>query len=691
MLPVYCSQGHANAPNNRFCLTCGEKLAAMQAGTILGNRYRIVSQIGHGGFGRTYLAEDVHRFNEICVLKEFAPQVQGNYALEKAEELFEREAGVLYKLNHPQIPRFRELFRATLEGQDRLFLVQDYVAGQTYRQLLEAHRQRSSYFSELEIRQLLEQILPVLQYLHSVGVIHRDISPDNLILRSSDQLPVLIDFGGVKQVAAAATSKYTSSAEAVPVTRLGKVGYAPEEQMRQGIASPESDLYALAVTALVLLTGKEPADLLDLTGRSHPWKQLVSLSPDLTALLTQMLAANPAQRFASAQAVLQALRLCSPLPAAAFPAAVSLTPPPASTPLAISTGQGRKSQSVTGPLNTVPVNLGQGTGQTLSPTFPTPPSPHSPTSSWFRSLLFLLLPLALLAGAGWWWRDLWLPRLEQISQVTPVEPSQQSPLEAEAQAAKVNFGFLVKLANATFDQRYPDQAGRILTSADTDAQWRQNWLDIANEWLKLLQQHLSSEARQKLGSYTEADRNQWKQTINQLYVGSRSLYDLTDAQFFHLFPRQRGKEFLNQPIGQVWHGIAVDQIRALQSGKTLERIEFEPGQFSKQVEGELEPGGGRVYLANLSAEQIMRLNLQAPSQSSLLSIYLPRPTKEQPFLLEDSTDLTWAGTLPQSGYYEIVVVNTADQPIRYQLSLAVDNVTSTPVQPEKAEAPEAKD
>jgi serine/threonine-protein kinase len=659
MSPVYCSQGHINAPEHRFCSTCGEKLAvSIQSGIILGNRYRIVSQLGHGGFGRTYLAEDVHRFNETCVLKEFAPQVQDPYAVQKAEELFEREAGVLYQLHHPQIPRFRELFRATLEERERLFLVQDYVEGQTYRQLLESRRQQGACFSEPEIYQLLEQLLPVLQYLHSAGVIHRDISPDNLMLRSSDQIPVLIDFGGVKQVAAAATVKYTSTAEtAVPITRLGKLGYAPAEQMQQGIASPQTDLYALAVTALVLLTGKEPADLLDPTERTQPWQQF-SFSPHLTALLTQMLAPSSASRFASAQEILQTLESV-PSAASSPPSSIASTPTLNSSP-------------------TQPVSL------------PSPPSPVTPSPSflWLKTLLFLL-SLLLLAGAGWWWRDR-LPHFSQTPNVTPAEPNQQNALETQAQAAEVDFAYLVKLTNTTFDQRYPDQAGRILTSADIDAKWRQNWAEIANNWLTLIQQHLSLEARRKLGSYTADDRSQWKQTINQLYVGSRSLYDLTDAQFFHLFPEQRGKNFLDQPIGQIWQGIATDQIRDLQNGKTLERIEFESGQFSKQIDGELKAGGGRVYIANLGAGQIMRLNLQAPDKSSLLSIYLPRPTKAQPVLLEDSSDLTWTGTLPQSGYYEIVVVNSADQPIRYQLTLAVDNISSTPAQLKPAEAPEAK-
>ena len=114
-------------------------MLCIQPGQILSNRYAIVRQLGQGGFGRTYLAEDINRFREACVLKEFSPQVQTPYVLEKAEELFQREATVLYKLQHPQRPKFRELFRTNLSGKEYLFLVQDYVQGQNYRTLLD-HR-----------------------------------------------------------------------------------------------------------------------------------------------------------------------------------------------------------------------------------------------------------------------------------------------------------------------------------------------------------------------------------------------------------------------------------------------------------------------------------------------------------------------------------------------------------------------
>lgn len=100
---------------------------------------------------------------------------------------------MLHKLQHPQIPRFWEFF-----GDDkRLFLVQDYIEGKTYQSLLEERIAAGQTFSEGEIIELLRQLLPVLSYLHSLGIIHRDISPDNLICRASDKLPVLIDLGGV--------------------------------------------------------------------------------------------------------------------------------------------------------------------------------------------------------------------------------------------------------------------------------------------------------------------------------------------------------------------------------------------------------------------------------------------------------------------------------------------------------------
>ncbi|MEM8807995.1 MAG: serine/threonine-protein kinase [Cyanobacteria bacterium P01_G01_bin.38] len=285
----------------------------------LGARYQILRELGQGGFGLTYLAEDLHRFQELTVLKEFVPQVDNPALLTKAKQLFEREAGVLYQLQHPQIPRFRELLRVpTSEGRERLFLVQDYVEGPTYRDLLSNRQRYGGHFNETEITQLLYQLLPVLDYLHSVGVVHRDISPENLILRNADGLPVLIDFGSVKQLAAEVQQRLEASSpnsfsshlptSAPTPTRIGKTGYVPPEQLQTGTADPTSDLYGLAATVLVLATGREPGELYDAYHGVWNWSRHIALGPELSRALDQMLAFAPRDRLASATAVLQVLR-----------------------------------------------------------------------------------------------------------------------------------------------------------------------------------------------------------------------------------------------------------------------------------------------------------------------------------------------------------------------------------------------
>lgn len=270
------------------------------ADTVLQNRYRITQTLGQGGFGRTYLAQDQRRFNELCAIKELIPIVTGGYAWEKAKELFEREAAILYQIQHPQVPEFRERF----EQDQRLFLVQDYVAGKTYRALLDERKSSGSAFKEEEVSQLLRSLLPVLEYLHSQGIIHRDIAPDNIILRDSDNLPVLIDFGVVKELA----TKLKSPGNTTPVTTVGKYGYAPSEQIQTGRAYPSTDLYALAVTAIVLLTGKEPQDLFDEHHLTWNWQPWVSVNPQLVSVLNQMLNPKPGDRYQNAADVLQALQ-----------------------------------------------------------------------------------------------------------------------------------------------------------------------------------------------------------------------------------------------------------------------------------------------------------------------------------------------------------------------------------------------
>jgi serine/threonine protein kinase len=269
-------------------------------GTVLQSRYRTIQILGQGGFGRTYLAEDQRRFNELCAIKELIPTATEAEVWEKAQELFQREAAILYQIEHPQVPKFRERF----EQDQRLFLVEDYVAGKTYRAILSERQAVGQALTGAEVLELIRSLLPVLEHIHSRGIIHRDISPENIILRDSDTKPVLIDFGVVKELA----SRLQSPDSTMPVTTVGKLGYAPTEQMQTGEAYPSSDLYTLAVTAIVLLTGREPADLFDDTQLTWNWQRWARVNPQFAQVLDRMLSYVPGDRYQTTADVARALQ-----------------------------------------------------------------------------------------------------------------------------------------------------------------------------------------------------------------------------------------------------------------------------------------------------------------------------------------------------------------------------------------------
>lgn len=627
-------------------------------GITLNNHYRIVRELGHGGFGRTYLAEDAHRFNEPCVLKEFAPQVHGSYALQKSEELFEREAGVLYKLQHNQIPRFRELFRVSISDRGYLFLVQDYVPGQTYRFLLDARKRQGLRFIEAEINQLLIQILPVLEYIHSLGVLHRDISPDNLILRLSDGMPVLIDFGGVKQVAATVESLFAeANGTPAPATRIGKLGYAPVEQMQMGIVYPHSDLYALAATVLVLLTGKEPHQLIDSQTLHWNWRAECSLSPNLSLVLDKMLAQQPSQRYSSAREVMLALSGNPPLQPPLPPAPdFGFTQPPDHSPIPVPAPAPK--------LPGTPVRVAAIGNQQKMP-------------AW-KMVLFVVAVLSSMGGIGWLAGNSLLnlqSKVQKVSQPPSPKQQQEDALQARFVKLKIDDRFYngyVNLVDETFYAKYPELGGRLLKEGDDDRQWRLMWQKIGDELLDKLE-NLSSDARARLGTYDTTDLDGWKTEVNKLNLSSRALYDLADARFFYWFPEQpRDRNLIGKPIGQIWQAITADALASLQAGATVESVEFDRRSNSKSLTGNLKPGEGKAYIARFAQNQTLRVNLQAPRQSTLLSIYTPGRTKGARALLEDAEGLSWSGLLDDAGYYEFVVVSQASEPIAYELKLTAE-------------------
>lgn len=282
--------------------------AEIEIGTIIKNRYQIQGVLGRGGFGRTYLASNIERCGELCVLKVFLPTDTDQEAIQRSRKLFEREARVLYKINHPQVPTFLAWF----EEAERLFIVQEYIDGKTYFRLLKERQKQGNLFSESEVIQWLKDLLPVLAHLHENNIVHRDISPDNIMLPRGQSKPVLIDFGLVKQkVSQIWVNNARSVDESEHLSFVGKFGYSPPEQIRVGQCYPCSDLYALAVTAIVLLTGREPLALIDQQSLDWRWQAYISSDSKLRPILSKMLAEKPMNRYQSAQEVLSLLERSS--------------------------------------------------------------------------------------------------------------------------------------------------------------------------------------------------------------------------------------------------------------------------------------------------------------------------------------------------------------------------------------------
>jgi serine/threonine protein kinase len=265
-------------------------------GTLLQNRYQIVDFLGKGGQGHTYLAIDKQRpGNPQCVVKHLKPYINDPKFLETSKRLFQTEAEILASvIKHRQIP---QLF-AYFEQDQEFYLVEELIVGQDLtKEIIPGQKRNEAYALNL-----LRSLLPVLEFLHQKGVIHRDIKPPNIIRRKSDRELVLIDFGAVKQFQSELTRAMSVSID------IGSPGYTPSEQLR-GRPKPSSDLYALGMMCVQALTGVHPRKLEedDETGEIR-WLHLTSISPGLGELLSKMIRHNLRERYRSASEVLVELQ-----------------------------------------------------------------------------------------------------------------------------------------------------------------------------------------------------------------------------------------------------------------------------------------------------------------------------------------------------------------------------------------------
>lgn len=266
-------------------------------GNTLVGRYQIISHLGGGGFGETFVACDTQLpGSPKCVVKKLKPQTKDPVALRTARRFFETEAQVLHKLGtHDHIPQLLAYF----EEDEEFYLVQEFISGHDLGEELTLGK----ILTEDEVIDILQEILEILEYVHQQQVIHRDINPRNLLRQDQTQKLFLIDFGAVKQI----TTQVIVPEHTKLTVVIGTPGYIPSEQA-QGNPKFSSDIYAVGIIGIQALTGLSPEQL-DKDGESNEiiWHH-ASVSPEMTAVLDKMVRYDFRQRYPSATLALQALK-----------------------------------------------------------------------------------------------------------------------------------------------------------------------------------------------------------------------------------------------------------------------------------------------------------------------------------------------------------------------------------------------
>lgn len=268
-------------------------------GKFLQNKYHILQTLGQDALSETFLARDKNWFlRRRYIIKKFRP-ILGNSHVAQIRRVFYREASILKKLSgkNRQIPRIYQYFT---DGED-FYLVREWIDGLTLQQKVE----QQGTLSVAEVKQVLGSLLSCLKYIHSHGIVYRQLKPSSIILRPSNQgyLPIPIYFGGVKDLEVKVHQPNQRS-----LVLAHQREYIPPEQ-EQGESVYASDLYSLGLTAIYLLTGKNPAEFpVDPHTQKLLWRsEIADRRTHLTRVIDRAICPNIEERFTSAEAMLQGL------------------------------------------------------------------------------------------------------------------------------------------------------------------------------------------------------------------------------------------------------------------------------------------------------------------------------------------------------------------------------------------------
>ncbi len=621
--------------------------AAAAPGQLIGDRYRIERRLGEGGDGlqgELWLGCDQMASEAPVVLRRLGPEADQ----ERARRLWGRLQGVL----HPQVPRFG----AAIGAGDQLWLVREWQAGRTFAALLQARRERQLVFGAGEVLLLLRQLLPVLAVLHGNELMHGDVTPANLLRRDSDGLPVLLDFGLVRQVGEAAA--------ALPLAATP--GYAPAALGRGEAPAPWMDLHGLGVTALVLLSGEEPARLLDPASLAWRWPAALEAEPELRGPLQRLLASDPAQRFASAGAALAAFQDV-PMPDSTGPVpradrTVALVPPPAALPAFPEPSAAPDAQAQVdgeaGPPPSPP-RLRRRSGQRREDI--------SEGGLW-PVLIALVLSAVVGTALGWWWlgrgrAPLNGPEaaLEQPSSLPPAEVDQRQQLLSRLRALQIDRGWFLSLVDASLLAQYPERRGRLPGDSLEDAPLRKVWNELAEEWLARVEQ-LPLALRRRLGSFSNGDWERRQQALVRQGLSPEVLRELVSGSAQNLLPGRADAAIPPEPFRQLWFAAAET---------TLESLRVEPIALGSQVT--------RVITAEVPASGVRLFPIRLPAGHGLALAVNGTPLLQMSLYAADGSRLEPRGPLrqvslpgPNGSPLQLLITNEGVAPSLITLSLRAD-------------------
>jgi len=545
--------------------------AGPQPGAVIAERYCLEQQLSHGEQGSLWRASDQLAGEAAVALRQLGP----GHDQTKARQLWARLQGVL----HPQVPRLG----GAISAGDTLWLVREWQLGRTYQDLRQARLERQLVFGAGEVLLLLRQLLPVLAVLHSQELVHGDLTPANLLRRDSDGLPVLLDFG---LVCGAPTAT---------------AGYAPPELARSGLPQAWMDLYALGVLALVLISGQEPAGLLDPVTLAWRWPVALADTPELQGLLARLLSREPAERFASAAEALKAVQAL-PMPESTGPVpradrTVVLVPP----------SQGPAPEPEPEP----------DTAVAPSPKLPPLPGPTAPArparsraeereeaveGGVWPVVIALVLSAVVGTALGWWWlsRGRMMPStpdaaLQLPSSLPAAEVDQRQQLLNRLRAMQVERAWFLRLVDASLLAQFPERGGRLPSDAADDAPLRKVWNELAEEWLAKVEQ-LPLAIRRRLGSFSNGDWQQRQRALVGQGLSPAVLRQLVSGSARSLLPGRDSAEIPPEPFRQLWFAAAEQSLANVQI-EPIDAQPFETKVLSTQVDAE----GARLFPIRLPA------------------------------------------------------------------------------------------